>query len=175
MPRLFDLTVVRGILQSDPVWSIYALGDLEPGFAEDCLWFQAPGDPPALALLYRGFSLPIFFTLGRPADVEPLLEEIADQPRLSLQVRPEVLPLIAARYQLSEEKSMWRMALQRVNFRPAAGNGVVRLGLEHVDDVLALYNDGEAAGESPEFFAPASLETGVFFGVRDNGELAAVA
>jgi ribosomal protein S18 acetylase RimI-like enzyme len=175
MPRLSNMQEVRRILQSDPVWSIYALGDLEPAFVKDCSWFWPSDEAPALALLYRGFSPPIFFALGEPDSLEPLLDEIAEQPELSLQVRPEILPLLASRYRLSEERSMWRMALQLERFRPAAESEIFRLSGEHVNEVRALYGEGEAAGESPEFFAPASLDTGVFYGAWAAGELAAVA
>ena len=41
--------------------------------------------------------------------------------------------------------------------------------------LLALYGDGEATGEAPDFFYPSMVTDGVFFGVYEGGVLAAAA
>ncbi|HEX4915985.1 MAG TPA: GNAT family N-acetyltransferase, partial [Vicinamibacterales bacterium] len=38
-----------------------------------------------------------------------------------------------------------------------------------------LYQDGESTGESPDFFYPAMLESGTFFGMFEGGEIVAAA
>ena len=175
MPQLFDLSVARTILQSDPVWCTYALGDLEPALAAKCSWFWNYSDMRALVLIYRGFSPPILFVTGQPELVTPLLPEIAAEPVVSLHVQSEIMPLLATRYDIVGEKSDWRMALSRGDFRPASVRNAVLLGPADVDRVQSLYSDGEATGESPEYFAAESLVHGVFYGVPEGDELTAVA
>jgi GNAT superfamily N-acetyltransferase len=175
MPALTDLSVVRRILQADPIWCVYALGDLAPGFSGKCSWYWTLGEEPALTLIYRGFSPPIFFATGKPDGLEPLLNEISAEPALSLHVRPEALRMVAARYRIRDEKSVWRMAIRAENFRPTAVENCIRLGPADLSSIRSLYADGEEAGESPEYFSPSSLEDGVFFGIRDRQELVAVA
>lgn len=51
----------------------------------------------------------------------------------------------------------------------------VRLGADDVPALLALYGDGEATGEAPDFFYPSMVADGVFFGVYEDGVLAAAA
>jgi GNAT superfamily N-acetyltransferase len=174
-PALSDLAVVRGILQADPIWSVYALGDLAPDFSGKCSWYWTPGEEPALVLIYRGFSPPIFFATGKPDALEPLLNEIAAEPVLSLHVRPEVLRMVAAHYRIREEKSVWRMAIRAENFRPTAVENCIRLGPADLSSIQSLYADGRVAGEAPEYFSASSLEDGVFFGIRERQELVAVA
>jgi len=36
LPVVHDVAVIRAILMRDPAWSVYALGDLAPGFFERC-------------------------------------------------------------------------------------------------------------------------------------------
>jgi ribosomal protein S18 acetylase RimI-like enzyme len=50
-----------------------------------------------------------------------------------------------------------------------------RLGDADVAALEALYRDGEATGESPDFFYPAMVNRGVFFGVYDDDALVAAA
>src|ERR1700694_4303607 len=98
MPEITDRAAIRGLLERDRAWSVYALGDLEPGYFEHCSWFHTGSS--ALALLYRAFTTAVLFTMGEPEEMTRLLDEIGNQPALYLQVRPEVVPLVAARYRL---------------------------------------------------------------------------
>ena len=53
----------------------------------------------------------------------------------------------------------------------------IRSGSAHADlpALQRLYQDGDADGEAPEFFAPEMLTEGVYFGVRAGDELVAAA
>lgn len=174
MPRLTNLTTVRALLETDRNWAVYALGDLAPGFREHSEWYAREG---ALLLLYRAFETPVLFTLGAPEHLAPLLAEIESEREMYLSIRPEILPLIKARWQVKAETPMWRMALEPTRFRgralPLAG--LTRLGPANLPALETLYADGHAAGEAPDFFNPAMLEQGVFFGVFENGALIATA
>jgi ribosomal protein S18 acetylase RimI-like enzyme len=175
MPRVTDPSTIRALLETDRSWSIYALGDLPPVRFSRCSWFRAAGGVPALVLLYQAFTPPVLFTLGQPAAVASLLEEIAEERELYLHVRTEVLPAIKACYRVDPEKHMWRMVLDPADYRPVASGDAQRLGLDDLPALRALYADGEPVGESPDFFYPDMVTEGVFYGVREGDELIAAA
>lgn len=173
--RVTDVGLIRAQLNTDRAWSVYALGDLAPGFAEKSEWHSLPGPEPALLLLYRAFSTPVLFTLGRPADLDCLFAEIAAEPALYLSIRPEVLPLVRARWQVTHETAMWRMVLPSAAFCPAAYSAVERLVPADVPAMLDLFADGAARGEAPDFFAEDMVARGIFYGLRQPGSGALLA
>jgi len=175
MPELRDRAAIRAILERDRAWAVYALGDLAPGFFEHCRWLRPESGAPALALLYRAFKIPVLFTLGAPEALAALLEEISGEPVLYLHVRPEILPVLAARYGFPMRKQMWRMVLEPSAFHPVPSAGAVRLTAADLDALRRLYADGDATGEAPDFFSPSMLEQGVFQGIREGEDLIAVA
>lgn len=172
MPRTRDKSLIRAILSTDRNWSLYALGDLTPGFFERCEWFQSDGDTPGLLLLYRAYETPVLFGLG---DVRPLLVEIANESSFYLQVRPDVPSLLEATYQIAEIKMMWRMILNPSRYQPHQDPEAVRIGPDNGEQVRELFADGDANGEAPDFYSADMLELGCFFGIRDQGSLIAAA
>lgn len=175
MPSLQDRAAIRAILQTDPQWAVYALGDLEPDFFVQCSWFGVSAGTPALALLFRGFGTPVLFTMGETSALKRLLVEIGEEPTFYLHVRPEVVPLLRARYRIAEERKMWRMVLQPDVALPSMGPAVSRLGPKDLAEIECLYADGMAAGEAPDFFFGSMVEDGVFYGIREERALIAVA
>jgi ribosomal protein S18 acetylase RimI-like enzyme len=178
MAQLTQPDAIRRLLEADRPWAVYALGDLTPGFAEHSEWHALPaGTPggPALILLYRAFSTPVLFALGPAEGVRPLLAEVAGEACLYLSIQPGILPLVKERYRVEHETAMWRMILPPDAFRPLTGDGAEQLSLADLEDVRALYEDGRPAGEVPDFFSPAMLDQGVFFGIREGSDLIAVA
>jgi ribosomal protein S18 acetylase RimI-like enzyme len=175
MPRLTDRDAIRALLQTDRCWAVYALGDLAPGLFEWCEWYGVEGPEPTLALLFRGFEAPVLFTLGAPAAIQAILEELPDEPQLYLMVRPEIVLLLKDRYRIEGEVAMWRMILEPDAFQSPAQEDVSRLGPADYPELQRLYADGEAAGEAPDFFSVTMLEQGIFFGVRESEELVAAA
>jgi GNAT superfamily N-acetyltransferase len=175
MPAIDDIAEIRALLETDRPWSVYALGDLSPKHAAFCTWLRSARAAPALALLYRGFTPPVLFTLGAVAAVAELLHELEGEPAMHLHVRPEVVPLLEARYQVRHEKAMWRMLLDPVRFQPPPAGETTRLGPGDLSALEQLYADGESTGESPEFFSSGMLLEGVYYGVWEGNELAAAA
>src|SRR5260370_25075464 len=98
MPALHNIPAIRALLEADRAWAAYPLGDLAPGFIEHCSWFQPRGDSGALALLYRALTPPVLFTQGNTASLATILDEFSTEPGVYLQVRPEILPILATRY-----------------------------------------------------------------------------
>ena len=175
MPRLTDPARLRAILESDRAWAIYALGDLVPGLFEFCEWYAAAGQSPALALLYRKFETPVLLTVGEPKVLGTILDEIMDERKMYLSIQTGVLPLVKQRWAVEHETAMWRMTVRARDFRPVAGEAVERLSPDEVPALQRLYADGEAAGEVPDFFSPEMVGQGVFYGIREGGELVAAA
>ena len=182
MPQLTDRAKIRTILETDRPWTAYALADLEPGFFEYSRWFSSVDEVSALALVYSAphsaFATPVLMTLGTAPELRLILHEIETtlHPReLYAIVRPEVLPLLAERYQLTHEKAMQRMTLDPKCYEPIATESVVRLGPTDLEAVQRLYADGEASGESPAWFLSEMLAQGVYYGIRENEACVAVA
>jgi len=67
MPRLTDQTAIRAILRRDPIWGVYALGDLAPRMFPKTQWFG-----PDLALVLHDFDTSILFAIGTGAVREAL-------------------------------------------------------------------------------------------------------
>jgi ribosomal protein S18 acetylase RimI-like enzyme len=174
MPEIRDRASIRSLLRADPHWSVYALGDLAPGYFEDCEWHASSGGPPALLLLYRAVSPPVLFAAGEPEAIARLAEETCE-PAVYLNVQPDAARALASRYRLVSPKPMLRMALDPSRFRPPAGGDIVRLARSDTPRLEKLYADGRGTGEAPDFFFPPMVERGVFFGAEEDGELVAAA
>jgi ribosomal protein S18 acetylase RimI-like enzyme len=173
MARLIDLARTVALLENDRHWSAYAIGDLDPALAHHCSWHGADGSD-ALVLLYRGFDPPILFAMGRTVDVANVLREI-DVPQVSLHVQSEGLAALAPRFRVSHLREMWRMVVEPDAFRGTPTDDVVMLDESDVAAVLALYEDGHRHGEGPTFFHASMLQQGSFRGIREGGDLIAIA
>lgn len=172
--RLVDPGAIRRILETDRVWSAYAIADLAPAAFGRCDWYGTE-EPPALALLYRAFSVPVLLAVGGEGELAPVLAALPEEEALYLAVPSFVPRLLAPRYERLEVKSMLRMVLPPAALLPASDPRVERLGMRDASAVARLYRDGEATGESPEFFGTEMLASGAFHGIRAAGELVAVA
>jgi ribosomal protein S18 acetylase RimI-like enzyme len=179
MPQLTDKVLIQAILETERPWTAYALADLEPGYCEHAVWFCAAAGLPALALLYRAFALPVLLTVGESRHLRSVLDEVdraLDGSRhVYVVVRPDVFTLLQERYRVSHEQAMLLMVLAPRRYQPAVPKGVRRLGCTDLERVRRLYADGEATGEAPDFFMPAMLEQGVYYGVYEGDWLIAAA
>lgn len=155
---------IRNRLWQDPAWAAYAIGDLGPSFAPHCEWLTQDGE---LALILRAFDVPVLWAMG--AGFAGALERLAEEPRVSLTIRQEAEPELAGHFDTSSLRLMWRMHLR--SFQPAPTTGTVRLGTDDLAAIQKLYTGDEA----PDFFYPGMLAEGIFHGIREGPELAAVA
>jgi ribosomal protein S18 acetylase RimI-like enzyme len=170
MPPTADHHRVRAILETDRVWSAFALADLAPQHQAFTEW-HVQND--ALLLIYRGFTPPLLFAMDNAG---PLLDEIAGQCEFYISVRqPLIAPLEAAGYQLHDRKTMHRLVLAHPAAPPKPHGAAESLGPQDYDQLVRLFADGETTGERPAFFHQLSLATGVYYGVRKAGELVAAA
>lgn len=166
-PAPGDDGVAREQLTKDPAWAAYALGDLDERRARHCQWFIRDG---SIALLYREFAAPIFWAAGDPA----ILEDVPDLAGCDLQIPEPFLEPIQARIPIAWTRPMFRMVLDERDFQPGTTTVAVdRLDSAQAADVRALYADGVARHEEPDFFFASQMDDRTFFGVRSGGALVA--
>lgn len=166
MPRLTDKDEIRALLRRDPVWCVYALGDLSPSMFPKTQWFG-----PDLALVLHDYGTSILFAMGAGGVEEALAH--ATRP-VHLQVQQDALDEIARHARIAHPRHMWRMGWRHRSL-PPPGARVTRLEARDVPALRALYADGDAAGESPDFFYDSMVTDGEFFGVYEGPDLVAVA
>ena len=114
--------------------------------------------------------------LGPSADAEPLWREaLAEIPEAEV-VFAACLPghraFIEQTTRFIEAHPMFRMRLEGT---PADLGATIRLGTADLPALRGLYADGAARQEIPDFFEDSMVDAGIYFGVRDAGELVAVA
>jgi GNAT superfamily N-acetyltransferase len=167
MPRLADPDAIRRLLRADPVWGVYALGDLSPAMFPKTQWFA-----PDLTLVLHEYGTSILFAMGT-ASVREALDHVTWP--VHLQVKEDALSAIGRHATVTSATRMWRMGRHDAGPLPHVAGGAVRLGAADVPALAGLYADGQATGESPDFFFPSMVTDGVFFGVYDGGALTAAA
>jgi len=170
-----DDPVLERALLERPIDSAYMLGDLDDFHAEHCRWYAVDdgGTFEGVLLHYAGLSMPTVLTKGTAHDVESLLIASAgDLPRrFYCHVRPEHREPFGLFYELDEMREMIRMGLDREDFQPSGESADVE-PLTHRDTgaIMRLYHH-----YPDNFFEPAQLDTGLYFGVRDGDDLVSVA
>lgn len=165
MPQLTAKNEIRTLLQRDPRWCVYALGDLTDRMFVKCQWFT-----PDLTLVLHDYGTSILFAMGTGSIGEALGHV---RWPVHLQVRPDGLDEVARHADVSDVKHMHRMAW--AGGASAIDEGVQRLRASDVAALKRLYADGESTGESPDFFYDSMVPNGVFFGVYEGSELIAAA
>ena len=166
MPRLSDKHTIRTILRRDPAWCVYALGDLSPEMFPKTAWFT-----PDLSLVLKDYGTSILFAMGTGSVGEALAEVTWP---VHLQVREDALAEIATHATIESRREMRRMIWTSRRDLPHDVRAT-RLRDADVAALQTLYADGGPAGESPDFFYPAMVERGVFFGVYEDHALVAAA
>ena len=166
MPRLTDKNEIRSRLRRDRAWSVYALGDLAPPMFSKTLWFE-----PDLTLVVQDYGTAILFAMGI-GSVREALQSVPGP--IHLQVQRDALDEVARHAVVSSPRLMWRMTWTGTRVA-APGAVTTRLGASDVPALQALYADGQAAGESPDFFFPSMVSDGVFHGIYEGTALVAAA
>lgn len=171
-----DLTQIRRILLHDPIWSVYAIADLQPAFAPYCHWSVYQGAKgEAVVLIFTALQPPILFATGDEEAVATALTALALPERVYVTLRREHYPLLRESYAWVEDPHpMVRMVLQgAVQMATLAMSNLVRLLPADSAAIAALYQYGGPF--TPDYFDPYQLDDGVFYGVKDEaGVLVAV-
>jgi ribosomal protein S18 acetylase RimI-like enzyme len=164
------------VLERDRGWNAYTIADLEPPYAQYArvaLAARPDGTPEAACLLLAHPAFSCLIPHGPPEGVEAILHAAGVRGRLPerpfIHARPQHLDAVARRYSFPRPlQPMWRMAVDAATFRAHRKPmpGVVMLGPEDIPALEALYSGYEANA-----FNADQLLGGVFYGVRDGGEL----
>lgn len=167
---------IAELLQKEPVANADQLGYLDETYDHASRWIglSEHGLLRSVVLIYSGLSRPGLFTAGAPGGIRPILR--SDAAQLPERVtghfvtshRDGVMTTFAEPAPL---KRMSRMVLHREAFvAPEPRADVVQLGHADTADIMALY-----AHWPDNFFEPFQLESGLYFGVRSDDGLAAIA
>ena len=172
-----ERAALHKILARDPIWTAYALADLQPEFDPYCHWYRAED---GIVLIFTGLEPPILLTVGPSAAVGKALKKAVLPDQVYVSTRIEHLPLVEALYDLSDDaRPMLRMALQdtavinAVAIDTETRSMVVRLTRKDEKEIDTLLQIGGPF--TPDGYDPFQLENGVFFGIRgERGELLAM-
>jgi ribosomal protein S18 acetylase RimI-like enzyme len=175
--RLTDREAIRRLLESRPVYTAYALGQLEPHLFPLSEWWLAEGDggtaPPggrALLLHSRGGLGNALFALGDAAPLTALLYLHPGPHYAFATCQAEHIGVLRRFFRLSQEQPMLRMKVTADTFRPPEGEAR-RLRGREIRLVNRLYN---AEGAVASYTAQ-QIEEGVYFGAHVGERLVAVA
>lgn len=177
-----DKSLLEAWLRRDDGTHIYALADLDDFFFSDTTWYAASegGQTRAVCLVLDRLALPIVYAI-------PLQEEDA---ALAVLLE-EISPLLPARFfvnlGLSLEPTLRRgRRFARVGqFQKMVWDGgeqVESVDVSRVEPLsladraeLQSFYGGVSIDEGGRFFEPFMLETGLYCGIRESGELVSVA
>lgn len=175
-----DHQALRAFLLESRMEAAYLLGDLDDPFIEHTRWYGVDDPEDGLTgvlLWYSGLSMPTILPMGSVEDVQALVARV----RMSLPRRIFASYLLDHRetfaqfYRPISVKPMLRMALRREDWRPqphdeAGGLTVSRMSHRDTAAIMSLYRF-----YPDNFFEPAQLDTGMYYGIRDGDELVSVA
>lgn len=168
---LTDRSRLLTYLGTDRLYAAYAIGDLELGMFEQCVWAvaEAEGRIQALVLRFGGLDPPVLFLMGEAGGLRAILERTLRPERVYATCRPERMSLVREFYDWDDRRPMWRMALRPSWFRPVAADHT-QLSPAHAGQLAELFTGGVA-----DAFSPAQLQDGIFYGVFVGGKLVAAA
>ncbi len=180
-----DPGAIRVFLNGDRHYAAYALGDLEPPYAEHATWTTAVGEGgiAGIALEYAALDPPVLFLMGSLDSLEALLADGARWSRVYYTARPELETILRSYYDPVEVLHMHRMSVDRSTFHPLphCDNDLLPpspLGPPDVTAIFALQHaaaaaDGRALHEIA--FMPEMVDAGYYYGIWSGGTLIAAA
>lgn len=163
---------VRRFFEGDRLMAAYALADLDPDNVDRARWWvtRREEEITAAALLVEVLPFRPCFAMGDTESLAELFRTGVTEPRLIVATPPHGRPAIEASYRFERTDVMHRMVVRLDTFRPRVRHSVVRLGPEHLDDVIELYGNA-----SRSYFTAQRLERELYFGVYAGAQLAAAA
>ncbi|WDZ83156.1 GNAT family N-acetyltransferase [Micromonospora cathayae] len=168
-----DRGVLAGLLGRDPLLHAYELGDLDDAFWPYTRWWRR-GEQ--VALLYQGVGLATLLAFAPPERTGGLVALLAElvpvlPDRLHAHLSPGVADAVAGGFEVTEVTGHLKLALtDRGRLAGVVPAGSVLTGAD-LPELAALY-----AVAYPEVrFDERLLATGRYVGIRDGGELVAVA
>lgn len=174
--ELRDRDAIRELLLRDPYIHLYELGDLDPFFFPRTRWFRLDA---AVALLYSAPGTDVLLCFARAEEparsllraIEPVLPDAVHS-----HLSPGLFPALAPHYRARSEGASAKMSLRDPEALLAGSIArrdgiVVPLGPSDLGELLSFY----ASAYPGNWFDPRMLETGRYYGLRDEEGLVAVA
>ncbi len=175
---LRDKTTIEAYCHGNTDLHIYSLGDLDDFFWPDTTWYAPAGDgmPEVIALLYSCQRLPSLLALtdDRPDVMRELLTSLI--PVLPRRFYTHFSPGLESVFSRTHEIEFFgqhdKMSLRDRGAPMKIGcSRVTRLTVSDADDARRLYR----ASYPDNWFEARMLETGQYFGIRQEGELVSIA
>ncbi|MEV0726501.1 GNAT family N-acetyltransferase [Micromonospora purpureochromogenes] len=168
-----DRAALAALLRRNPVLHAYQLGDLDDFFWPYTSWFRR-GDQ--VALLYHGVTPPVLLAFAAPDGLPELAALLADlapmlPARLYAHLSPGLEEVLGGWFAFDPAGAHLRMALTDLARLATVTPAGEVLGEADLPALRALY----AVAYPGNWFDPRMLATGQYVGIRQAGELVAVA
>jgi GNAT superfamily N-acetyltransferase len=177
--ELDDRKMLEEWLRRDSAVHLYELGDLDDFFWPHTQWYGITdgSETRAVALRYGATDLPVLVLLGRERDREAsralltaLLPRLPD--RFYAHLLPGLADVLAPAFSVEGHGTHERMVLvDRARLDAVDTSTACALGTGDREELVALYG----AAYPGNWFDARMLETGTYFGVRDERVLVGVA
>jgi RimJ/RimL family protein N-acetyltransferase len=171
-----DRAAIECALRRDVPLHLYGLGDLDDFYWPYTTWFASTtgGEIAEIALLYSGQELPVLLALSRnTAVMKDLIRSILHllPAVFYAHLSPGVEATLSGTHGLEPHGGYLKMALRDTS-APASCDvrGTVELGPEDLEEVLDFYRRCYPGN----WFDPRMLETRMYFGIREEGELVSI-
>jgi len=174
---LHDKKTIESFLRCNIQLNIYSIGDLDDFFWPYTTWYGLTTDnaPEAIALLYTGQTLPTLLALS---EQQSIMGELLDSiihllpKQFYAHLSPGLESIFQDTHTVESHGAHYKMGLRNLS----AVEGVdcsqaLRLTHSELNDITKLYKMSYPGN----WFDPRMLETGQYFGIRKNDELASIA
>lgn len=176
---LTDRPLLERFLRRNAALHLYSLGDLDDRFFSHTRWYgqQAGSDLQAVVLLYTAFEPPILLALASPGEEAPLRRLLAEllpdlPPAVYCHLTPGLEDRLRSRYRLTSYGLHQKFILQDPHkLEGIPEEEIIRFQPQDRGELEAFY-DAHSPGHA---FDPRLLETGLFFGIRQEGQIACAA
>ena len=168
---------IERVLRSNVYLHLYSIGDLDDFYWPHTIWYTSPdaGDQCPVILLYIGGQMPTVLALGDDTNaLSDLLASVSDllPVRFYAHLSPCVDQVLRETYNLEDHGNHHKMALIDPRLvKQFETPGTVALNVEDQEELLRFYETCYPGN----WFDPRMLETGRYFGIREQGDLVSVA
>lgn len=174
---------LQAFLRQNPQETAYALGDLEPMYWGDSVFWGAyeNGMLQGIALYFYGFEIPSLSLHGRVEAAMAILSRISLEPEAFCLMPAAFRPLLEPYFDLSHVYDLFRMTIRPQDLQHPRQWRDEKMYLRRLkgSDVAALnklYTQAADPNEAIMSFLPRQIEFGMFYGVENTaGQLLAAA
>jgi ribosomal protein S18 acetylase RimI-like enzyme len=168
--------LLKALLSRDPITCAYMLGDLDEAYSEFCTWYGADGEDglDGVLLAYDALSVPVLITYGQSSALDAIIRRFWHElpGRALVHLQPHHVAAVDQVFGAEALIPMLRMGLDARDFRPSTADAlpVEQLSHRQTGEIIELY-----AHYPDNFFEPAQLDSGHYYGIRVDDRLVSVA